>query len=62
MTEQEYINVRDVSNIMHANAILREICIDNQPNIPRTEFVDVMRKLWDWRDLMFKAIELQRKD
>jgi hypothetical protein len=60
MTEQDYINVRDVSNVMHAGTILRDICIENQPNIPREEYHDVVRKVTAWRDLLFEAIHQSR--
>ena len=56
MTEQEYINVRDLSSVMHVNTIMRDICIENQPNIPRDQYIDVLRKISEWRELLFLAI------
>jgi hypothetical protein len=56
MTEQEYINVRNLSNVMHARAILSQICLGNQSTIPQEEFVDVLRKLSSWEQAMFEIV------
>ncbi len=38
MKEQEYTDVRDLSNLKHAIAMLGDICAGNQPSIPDDEY------------------------
>jgi hypothetical protein len=56
MNEQEYINVRDLSNVMHAKMMLGDITISNQPNIDADEYRHVMKVVYKWQDAMFKAV------
>ena len=58
--EQYYIDVRDLSNLIHANHILREICIKSQPNIDEKEFKDIVEKITIWQSRMFSVIEKYR--
>jgi len=57
MTEQEYINVRDLSHVLSAEHTLRQICIANQPNIPKEEYKKVVALVSGWTEKMFKQIE-----
>ena len=57
MTEQAYIDTRDLSNVMHAQKMLTEITIANQPHIPEQEYRDVLRKVASWQDQLFKAVK-----
>lgn len=56
MTEQEYIYVRDLSNVLAADRLLRDLNPDFN-GIPKNEYHDVMRKLVKWRELLFDSIE-----
>jgi hypothetical protein len=38
----------NASLIRAAETILRNIWLDGQSDIPRDEYTDVMRKLWNW--------------
>lgn len=55
MTEQEYINVRDLSSVIYAERILRDIVPANQPLIAEVELRGVMEKLNGWKDALFSA-------
>lgn len=56
LTEQAYIDVRDLSNILNCNAILRDITIENQRSINKSEYQDVLAKLSKWKDALFTKI------
>lgn len=60
MTEQQYINARNISDIKHAENALREICIDNQPRIDKSEFVAVLQTLARWQSDLTDAIEINQ--
>lgn len=49
MTEQEYINVRDVTNIANAIHILTDITLANQPAISQDDFSLVIMRLRRWQ-------------
>jgi len=60
MSEQDYINVRDLSNVTHATEMLRQITIANQPNIHGEKFRATYKTLVKWRDALFDAVERGR--
>ena len=57
MTEQEYINVRELSSVIDANRILRDICQENSVVIKREDYVTVIRIISDWQDELFKIVK-----
>lgn len=57
MSEQDYINVRDLSNIMHAIEMLRGICAPNQPIIPEMELSAILDKLYQWQEQLFAIVQ-----
>lgn len=57
MTEQDYIDVLDLSNVLHAKAMVRDITIANQPNIDKEEYRTVVRILLKWEESLFSAVE-----
>lgn len=57
MTEQEYINVRELSSVLDARAILRNVVAENSKVISVQEYRHIMELLGDWQDKLFKAIE-----
>lgn len=56
MTEQEYINVRDLSNVLTMEHMIREITIGNQPNIPEKEYIEVAKLVRTWRVSLFTVV------
>ena len=61
MTEKEYINVRDLSNVLAADRLLRDVNFEHQPAIPREEYHDVIRKLLRWREALLNSIKTRNK-
>lgn len=59
MTEQEYINVRDLSNVMTIDHAIRDITIENQPNIEKAEYLKVVRTIHKWREKIFEACQTE---
>lgn len=57
MKERDFINVRHLSLVLVAEKTLADICIDNQPNINRLEYREVMERIAKWRESLFKAVE-----
>ena len=53
MTEQEYINVKDLGHITDAIGCLNNICPAISENIPTEEYSDVMDILREWQDYLF---------
>lgn len=60
LTEQAYIDVRDLSNILNADAILRDITVDSQPIIAKDEYQMVMKTLLKWKESLFDKIQADR--
>mgnify|MGYP001562256693 CR=1 FL=1 len=59
MTEQEYINVRDLSNVLAADYLLRHLNIEHQPALPdKEEYRNVIRTLNKWREAMFMQVRV----
>jgi hypothetical protein len=56
MTEQEYIYVRDLSNVLAADRLLRDMN-EHHNGLPHEEYVDVLRTLHRWREHLFSKIE-----
>jgi hypothetical protein len=54
--------VRNLSSVIDAETILRDIWLDGQSDIPRDEYTDVMRKLWNRREKMFPVIKISRDE
>jgi hypothetical protein len=54
--------VRNLSSVIDAETILRDIWLDGQSDIPRDEYTDVMRKLWNWREKMFAVIKISHDE
>lgn len=55
MKEQDFLNVRNLSAVIHAKELLSDICIDSQPNIPPEQFRLVCEYLRAWQTALFKA-------
>jgi hypothetical protein len=54
MTEREYINVRNLSDILTAQAALRKVITGNQPIIDEKEYRKVMVMLGKWELRLFR--------
>ena len=57
MTEQEYINVRDLSSVINVLEILKHIVEENQPLIKKPLAQYTVSELYDLRDELFKEIK-----
>lgn len=58
MTEQQYINVRDLSNVIGGFRSIASITIANQPNIDLSEYRAVMGLLDKWQSNMFSVTKI----
>ena len=58
MTEQEYIYVRDLSNVLAADRLLRDLNAEHN-SIPKEEYVEVLKTLYRWRERLFAAVEVE---
>jgi hypothetical protein len=56
MTEQEYIYVRDLSNVLAADRLLRDMN-EKHNGLPETEYFEVIRTLGRWREHLFTMVE-----
>ncbi len=59
MSEQEYINVSDLKNILSAKNNLREIIPESSKIIKENEYRTVMLILNKWQDELFKIIKIK---
>lgn len=59
MTEQQYINVRDLSNVLAADELLRDLNIEFQPAVNTREYRDVIRILEKWRTALFEQVQTE---
>ena len=60
MTEQEYINVRDLSNVLTADRALREMNSSHN-GIDEVEYQYVLEKLNSWRETLFSKINIPKE-
>ena len=58
MKEEDYILVRDLSSILNAINILRDIVAVNSSIIDEEDLRIIRRKLTDWEDEHFRKIQL----
>ena len=56
MTEQEYIDVRNLSSVLSARRELSDIVADNQPAIDADEFKLVSRLLLKFEEALFERV------
>jgi len=59
MTEQEYINVRELSQVVAAREMLRGIVPANSRVISSDELKEVGEILGRWQDELFKLIKTE---
>lgn len=59
MTEQDYINVRQLSQIACAKDCLRGIIPESSIVIPENEFRDIMMKLAKWEAKLWNQIMIK---
>jgi hypothetical protein len=62
MKEQDYINVRELSNVMNAKGILRDIIPENSKVITQDKLSTVMKILSEWQDELFSIIKTEDED
>lgn len=62
MTEQEFINVGDITHIHNAVQSLSDICIANQPCIDADEFSLVILQLRRWQIKIRNSFEIENPD
>ena len=60
MTEQEYINVSDLTKITGAINVLREIVPDNSEIIENKKLVGIICKLSEWQSKLFESINIEQ--
>ena len=58
MKEEDYILVRDLSSILNARNMLRDIVAVNSSIIDEEDLRIIRRKLTDWEDEHFRKIQL----
>ena len=56
MTEQEYIDVRNLSSVLSARRELSDVVADNQPAIDADEFKLVSRLLLKFEEALFERV------
>ena len=56
MTEQEYINVRDLSTAMNIRKIISDIIPENSIVVKKEDFVTVYKILSQWEEQLFEII------
>ena len=54
--------MRNLSSVIDAEMILRDIWLDGQSDIPRDGYTDAVQKLWNWREKMFAVIKISRDE
>lgn len=61
MTEQEYINVRELSSVLDAKMILRDIVVANSKVISKEDHSTVLHILSKWEDGLFELAKIDCK-
>lgn len=59
MKERDYINVRELSDVMAARTLIRGICQENSEVMTKEDFVTVNRILDKWQDELFAKIQTE---
>lgn len=62
MSEQDYILVRDLSNVKHALAILADICPENSTIIDSKSLKQIKSHLYIWQEKHYEAIHKLRDE
>lgn len=61
MTEQEYINVKELGTVTAAINVLRDICVENSKVIYKEDYQQVMKKIRHWERCLFRIIKTTEK-
>ncbi len=61
MTEQEFINAKDLGVLDSVSSMLSSICVENQPSIDNEEFRDVVAKIAGWQIAIRSTIEIKQE-
>lgn len=62
MTEQEYIDVSDLTNVRAMRAILHDIVAENSSVIPQEEYQTVGKLLSRWAEKLHERIHVSEKE
>jgi hypothetical protein len=59
MTEQDYINVRELSTIKSAKAVLCDIVVANSKVIDQERFTMILQTMYEWEQRLHDLINLE---
>jgi putative heme iron utilization protein len=58
MTEQDYINVRELSTIKSAKSVLCDIVVANSKVIDQERFTMILQTLYEWENKLHSLVEI----
>jgi len=59
MTEQEYINVKELGTVSAALDVLKNIVPDNSKVIVKEDYQKVMDTIYKWQEALFQKIKIK---
>ncbi len=62
VTEQEYIDLTDLTKVRNAKKILSDITPENSTVITKEDWQKIMTALWKWEKALLMGIKIKRQD